>query len=63
MIVVPKIVRVDVQVFAVGGGGGGGGGGANAGGGNTATATANGLVYDAVAAAQFGISLRQAPRS
>lgn len=46
-----------------GGGGGGGGGGANAGGGNTATATANGLVYDAVAAAQFGISLRQAPRS
>lgn len=46
-----------------GGGGGGGGGTANSGGGNTATAASTGLVYDAVAAAQFGMSLRQAPRS
>lgn len=44
-------------------GDGGGGGGADAGGGNTGTAGANSLVYDAVAAAQFGLSLRQAPRS
>lgn len=46
-----------------GGGGGGGGGTANSGGGNTAAATSSNLVYDAVAAAQFGIALRQAPRS
>lgn len=43
--------------------GGGGESGADAGGGNTSSANAQGLVYDAVAAAQFGISLRQSPRS
>lgn len=53
------IVSDAIQVLAPCGGGGQSG--PNAGGGNVSAPTS--LVYDAVAAAQFGIALRQGPRS